>query len=176
MADERVDSELIAVGKIGPAHGNRGDVFVEPWTDLPEVRFAAGEALLTDPVANGPLTVESWRLQGGKLLIHFLGVEDRDAVTALRGTRLMVSAGSKPPLEDPNDFYDSDLVGLLAVSVTGTDLGRVTEVVHLGTADYLLVSVSGVDRLVPFVAAIVPEVDLEGGTVLIDAPEGLFEL
>jgi 16S rRNA processing protein RimM len=176
MAGERDESELITVGRIGPAHGNRGDVFVEPWTDLPEVRFAAGSVLLADPAANGPLTVESWRLHGGKLLVHFAGVDDRDAVTALRATRLLVPAGSRPPLEDPNDFYDSDLVGLLAISVTGSQLGEVREVVHLGAADYLLVDVSGVERLVPFVVAIVPVVDIAGGKVLIDAPEGLFDL
>jgi 16S rRNA processing protein RimM len=176
MVSARDESELIAVGRIGPAHGNRGDVFVEPWTDLPEIRFAAGSVLNTDPAAAGPLTVESWRLQGGKLLIHFVGVDDRDAVTALRSVQLVVPAGSRPRLEDPDDFYDSDLVGLLAVTLDGVDLGPVHEVVHVAGADYLLVNVNSAQRLIPFVKAIVPEVDVAGGRVLVAPPEGLFDL
>jgi 16S rRNA processing protein RimM len=176
QAGDPASSELIAVGRIGPAHGNRGDVFVEPWTDLPEVRFAPGAVLRTQPESVGPLSVETWRMHGGKLVLHFHGVDDRDAVIALRATLLMVPAGARPPLEDPDDFYDSDLVGLVAVTTQGAEVGRVQEVVHLGIADYLLVKVAGVDRLVPFVRAIVPEVDIAGGRVVIDPPEGLFEL
>jgi 16S rRNA processing protein RimM len=176
MTAERDQSELIAVGRVGPAHGNRGDVFVEPWTDLPEIRFAPGSVVATEPASAGPLTVESWRLQGGKLLVHFAGVEDRSAAEALRSTQLVVPAGSRPPLPDPDDFYDSDLVGLLAVTVDGAELGPVREVVHVANADYLLLSLDGVDRLVPFVKAIVPEIDLAGGRAVIDPPEGLFDL
>lgn len=176
MAGESDPTELITVGRVGPAHGNRGDVFVEPWTDLPEVRFAAGAVLGTEPASVGPLTVQSWRLQGGKLVLHFLGFDDRDAVAALRATRLVVAAGVRPSLTDPDDFYDSDLIGLQALTTSGRVLGAVAEVVHLAGADYLLIRVEGVDRLVPFVRAIVPQVDIAGGRVLIDPPEGLFEL
>ncbi len=176
MAGQRDAAELVTVGRIGPAHGNRGDVFVEPWTDQPEVRFAPGAVLQTDPDSVGPLTVESQRLHGGKLILHFRGVDDRDAVTELRATRLVVAAGDRPPLADPDDFYDTDLVGLKAQTSAGVELGEVREVVHVGPADYLLVHVGGIERLVPFVRAIVPEVDIAGGRVVIDPPEGLFDL
>jgi 16S rRNA processing protein RimM len=170
------DAEFVAVGRIGPARGVRGDVFVEPWTDAPHERFAVGEVLRTDPAAAGPLTVESSSSASGRLVIHFAGVADRPGAEALRGVQLVVPAGHRPPLDDPEEFYDTDLVGLAARTLDGTELGAVAEVVHAPGSSYLVVHVDGRERLIPFVAAIVPTVDLEAGTVLVDPPEGLFEL
>jgi 16S rRNA processing protein RimM len=174
MPDDR--GEFVAVGRIGPARGIRGDVFVEPWTDSPDERFAAGAVLHTDPGEAGPLTVESASLAGGKLVVRFAGRSDRAAVEALRGVQLLVPADSRPSLDDPDEFYDTDLVGLVVRTVDGADLGPVADVVHAGGASYLVLHIDGRDRLVPFVAAIVPTVDVAAGTVLIDPPEGLLEL
>jgi 16S rRNA processing protein RimM len=169
-------ADLVAVGRVGPARGIRGHVYVEPWTDDPDERFAAGTVLVTDPAGVGPLTVLESSTASGKLVVLFDGVPDRSAAEALRGTRLQVEAGSRPALDDPDEFYDSDLVGLAARTVGGEDLGAVKDVLHAGGADYLVVEVGGRERLIPFVAAIVPQVDLAAGTVLVDPPEGLFEL
>jgi 16S rRNA processing protein RimM len=165
--------ELIAVGKVGRARGVRGDVFVQPWTDAPEERFGPGRTVRT---ATGQLTVAASSQAGGKLVVHFEGVDDRAAAEALHGIQLFVPAAERPALEDPDDFYDTDLIGLAAHDPQGTALGPVTDIVHAGGADYLVVHVGGSDRLVPFVAAIVPTVDLARGTVTIDPPEGLFDL
>lgn len=167
------DGELVVVGRVGPPHGVRGEVLVRPFTDAPDERFAPGSALLT---GGSPLTVESVRWQGSRLIVHFAGVADREAAVALRGTDLQVPASSRPPLDDPDDFYDTDLVGLAASTVDGVPLGPVRDVVHSPAADYLVVEVGGRDRLVPFVAAVVPTVDVAGGRVVIDPPEGLLEL
>jgi 16S rRNA processing protein RimM len=168
--------DLVVVGRVGPARGVRGDVFVEPWTDAPDERFAPGSVVQTEPAGAGPLTVESSSSASGKLVVHFLGVDDRPAAEALRGTELVIPAADRPVLDDPDEFYDSDLVGLAAATVDGTDLGPVTDVVHAGGASYLVVRVGDRERLVPFVAAVVPTVDVGGGRVVIDAPEGLFDL
>jgi 16S rRNA processing protein RimM len=168
-----LSDELVAVGRVGKARGVRGDVFVEPWTDAPEDRFSPGTTL---QASTGPLTVASSSTASGKLVVHFEGVEDRTAAEAIRGQELLVAAGERPPLDDPDDFYDTDLIGLAAQTVDGAALGPVVDVVHAGTADYLVLDVDGQERLVPFVAAIVPTVDLAGGTVSIDPPDGLFEL
>ena len=170
------ESELIAIGRIGPAHGTRGDVFVEPWTDLPAERFAVGAVLVTEPASAGPVTVESFRLHNGRVVLHFAGFDDRYGVEALRGVQLVIAAADRPPLDDPEEFYDTDLVGLLARSADGVVFGPIREVLHIGPADYLMLDVDGVQRLVPFVASIVPVVDVAGGFVVIDPPEGLFEL
>jgi 16S rRNA processing protein RimM len=169
-------AELVAVGRIGPPRGIRGELFVQPWTDDPDTRFAAGAVLRTEPADAGPLTVESSSSAGGKLVVHFAGVTDRTAAEALRGVRLMVPAAERPPIEDPDEFYATDLIGLAARTVTGEQLGPVRDVLNAAGADYLVLEIDGRERLVPFVSAIVPTVDLPGRTVVIDPPEGLFDL
>ena len=109
-------------------------------------------------------------------MLHFDGVDSREAAEALRGTSLVMRASERPPLDDPDDFYDTDLIGLTARTVAGEVLGPVRDVLHSGASDYLVLDVAGVERLVPFVSAIVPAVDLAGGTVDVDPPEGLFDL
>jgi 16S rRNA processing protein RimM len=168
--------ELIVVGRIGPARGVRGEVFVEPWTDAPDERFATGAVLRTDPDTAGPLTVETSSSAGGKLVVHFAGVADRPSAEALRGTRLLIAAASRPSLADPDEFYDTDLIGLAARTVDGVELGPVRDIVHAAGASYLVLGADGRDRLVPFVRAIVPTVDLDAGRVVIDPPDGLLEL
>jgi len=168
--------EPIAVGRIGPPRGVKGETFVQPWTDVPAERFAPGAVLSTEPADVGPLTVETSSLAGGKLVVRFAGVTDRSEAEALRGVSLFIDAADRPPIDDPDEYYDTDLIGLAARTVGGEPLGPVTDVVHAGGASYLVVPVGGRDRLVPFVAAIVPTVDLAAGTVEIDPPEGLFEL
>ncbi len=170
-------AELIAVGRIGPAHGTRGDAFVEPWTDDPDERFAAGVVLTVDPPGSGSLTVESSRLHSGRFVVHFAGVDDRNAVEALRGTRLLLAAGDRPALDDPDEFYDTDLIGLTARSADGRGVrdrsARSCTSARPTTSNS---TSTGTARLVPFVSAIVPEVDVAGGFVVIAPPDGLFEL
>lgn len=176
MAGERAERELVAVGRVGRPRGVRGECFVEPWTDDPDERFAVGAVLTTDPTTVGPLTVAAASTAGGKLVVRFEGIDDRDAVMALRGVRLLIAAEDRPPLADPDEFYDTDLVGLQARTTSGEPVGPVVDVLHAGGADYLVVDMDGREVLVPFVAAIVPGVDVAGGVVEIDPPEGLLDL
>ncbi len=165
--------ELLVVGRIGPPHGVHGAVVVQPFTDAPDERFAPGSMLQT---SGAPLTVASSRWQGNRLVVEFAGIADREGADALRGTELQVQASSRPTLDDPNDFYVTDLIGLTASTVDGVPLGPVRDVVHAPAGDYLVVEVGGRQRLVPFVATIVPSVDLAGGHVVVDPPEGLLDL
>ena len=167
------EDELLVVGRIGPPHGVHGAVVVQPFTDAPDERFAPGSMLQT---SGDTLTVASSRWQGKRLIVEFAGIADRDAADALHGTELHVQASSRPALDDPNDFYDTELIGLAASTVDGVPLGLVRDVVHAPAGDYLVIEVIGRERLVPFVAAIVPSVDVAGGRVVVDPPEGLFDL
>jgi 16S rRNA processing protein RimM len=88
----------------------------------------------------------------------------------------VIPAGDRPPIDDPDEFYASDLVGLAARLPDGTPLGPVADVLVIAGADYLLLDVAGVEKLVPFVAAVVPTVDVDAGYVVVDPPEGLFEI
>lgn len=169
-------SETVAIGRVGPARGVKGAVFVQPWTDAPEDRFAAGSVVLTEPAERGPLTVESANFSGPKLVVQFVGIADRTAAEALRGTLLVIPGTARPELDDPDEFYTSDLIGLAARTVDGAELGPIRDVLDIAGAEYLVLTVEGTERLVPFVIAIVPTVDIAGGFVIIDPPEGLFEL
>jgi 16S rRNA processing protein RimM len=170
------DGDVVAIGRIGKPRGVRGDVFVAPWTDDPEERFAVGSVLRTSAPERGPLTVTAMTMASGKLVVHFDGHDSREAAEQLRGIEFVMDASERPPLEDPDDFYDTDLVGLTARTVSGAVLGPVREVLHAGASDYLVLDMDGIERLVPFVAAIVPTVDVAGGFVEVDPPDGLFDL
>ncbi|MFL6051301.1 MAG: ribosome maturation factor RimM [Actinoallomurus sp.] len=165
---------LLAVGRVGRAHGVRGEVSVETSTDDPGARFAPGSSLVTDPARLGPLTVESVRPHAGRLLVHFAGIDDRTAAETLRGILLLVDSAEIPPTDDPDEFHDQELIGLLAVTTDGTEVGEVVDVEHLGQ-DLLVIRRPEGDALVPFVRALVPEVDVPGRRIVLDPPPGLLE-
>lgn len=167
---------FVAVGRIGRPHGIKGDVTVEVMTDDPDVRFAPGEQLDTDPADKGPLTVTHRGRSGHITLLRFAGYEDRSAAEALRGVRLRVEIDELPELSDPDDFYDHELIGLTARHIDGRALGTVTDVLHAPASSVLTITgPDGSEELVPFVAAIVTEVDRESGMITIDPPDGMFD-
>jgi 16S rRNA processing protein RimM len=148
-------------------------VTVQVRTDSPQERFAAGAQLGAGD--SRTLTVEAVRPHAENLLVRFAGVTDRTAAVQLRGVLLTVEATELPGLDDPDEFYDHQLEGLVAVGLDGTQLGTVREVVHAPASDLLVVETDRGEVLVPFVRAIVPEVDLAGGRVVLDPPAGLFD-
>ena len=163
------------MGHVGRPHGIRGEVSVEVRTDDPEGRLAPGTTLRTDPVAAGPLTIETGRVHSGRLLLGFEGYPDRSAVERLRGVLLVADIDPDERPDDPEEFYDHQLAGLTVRTVDGEDVGSVREVLHLPGQDVLAVSrADGSEVLVPFVHAIVPDVDLAARRLLVDPPPGLL--
>ncbi len=166
----------LTVGRVARAHGIRGEVCVEVRTDDPAARLALGATLATDPESSGPLEIVASRWHSGRLLVHFSGVRDRTAAERLRGTRLLVDVAADERPEDPEEFYDHQLVGLRATTRTGAEVGVVVDVLHLPGQEVLALQRSdGSEVLVPFVAEIVPEVDLRAGRIVLNAPTGLLE-
>jgi 16S rRNA processing protein RimM len=166
----------LVVGRVGRAHGIRGDVTVDVRTDEPDARFVTGAVLQTDPPGAGPLTIDSARRHSGGLLVRFAGVADRSAAEALRGTVLMIDSSQVAPPEDPDEFHDSQLLGLRAEAPDGTELGRVTDVLHHAQDVLVITRQDGGEVLVPFVRRLVPRVEPAAGTLVIDPPPGLLEL
>ncbi|WP_042384875.1 ribosome maturation factor RimM [Streptacidiphilus melanogenes] len=166
----------LIVGRIGRAHGIKGDVTVEVRTDEPELRLGPGAVLMTDPGSAGPLTVASGKVHSGRLLLRFEGVTDRNGAEALRGTLLIAEIDPEDSPEDPDEYYDHQLVGLDVVLTDGTVVGQLTEVLHLPYQDLLtVVRPDGTEVLVPFVSEIVPEIDLEAQRAVITPPPGLID-
>lgn len=175
--DEPRETVRLVVGRIGKAHGLRGEVTIEVRTDDPDARFAPGAVLETDPSQRGPLTVAAGRVQGGRLVLRFDGVDDRTAAEGLRNTMLIVETDPDEQPDDPDEYYDHQLVGLRVVTVDGREVGTVAEMLHLPTQDLFVVKrPDDREALIPFVEEIVPEVDLRERTVLVDPPAGLLEL
>ncbi|GAB3501404.1 ribosome maturation factor RimM [Amycolatopsis cihanbeyliensis] len=171
----------VVVGRIAKAHGVRGELTVEVRTDSPELRFAP-DSVLTARSRGGEsrqLTVTAARQQtGGRLLVRFAEVPGRERADALRGLLLFADTAELPPIEDPDEFYDHQLEGLRVELTDGSTVGTVREVVHSPAGELLAVERDGKDgavTLVPFVRAIVPEVDPVAGRVVLDPPEGLLE-
>ncbi|WP_240641063.1 ribosome maturation factor RimM [Nocardioides ferulae] len=169
----------VVVGRIGKPHGIRGEVTLDVRTDEPERRFATGAVLRAVPPPGSAstlrsLTVTATRWHQTVLLVTFAELPDRNAAEAARGIVLHAEVPADATPEDPDEYYDHQLVGLAAYDVDGTALGEVTAVVHGGAQDLLSVRTpDGRDALVPFVKALVPEVDLAARRVVVADRPGL---
>jgi 16S rRNA processing protein RimM len=172
------DSVEVVVGRIGKPHGLRGEVTVEVRTDEPERRFVAGTTLAAEPPrgsASGltSLAIDSLRWHGTTLLVKFAELPDRTAAEGARGTLLLAHLDASESPADPDEFYDHQLVGLRVEDLDGAVIGEVTGLVH-GAQDLLEIrATDGRPTLVPFVAALVPEVDLAAGRVVVADRPGL---
>ena len=164
----------LVVGQVGRAHGIRGEVSIALRTDEPDSRFFPGARLRADRGPHGLLTVAGARPHRDRLLVRFAEVTDRTAAEGLRGALLSVN-GSSVEQSDPDEFHDHQLIGLVVRTTSGQTVGTVTAVQHLPLQDLLVVAAAEDERLVPFVAALVPEVDLVAGTLTIDAVPGLLD-
>jgi 16S rRNA processing protein RimM len=167
----------LVVARIGKAHGIRGEVTIELRTDKPERRFVPGAQFAV--LGGGPglpamLTLEAVRDHNGVLLLGFDGVVDRNSAEGLRGVLLEMDVPDES--DEPDAWYDHELVGLQAVAPDGTPLGTVLSIEHRPAQDLItLKRPDGARRLVPFVSAIVPQVDVAHGRMVIDAPPGLLD-
>jgi 16S rRNA processing protein RimM len=179
-----MSSTEVVVGRVGRAHGIRGEVSVELRTDEPDRRFSAGVVLRTQAPQGGEphgpgrpvaLTVRGTRWHQSRLLVTFEEARDRNDAEALRGLLLAVEVDPSESPEDPEEFYDHQLMGLAVVTRGGEPVGEVAEIVHGPAQDLLSVRAEdGREILVPFVAQLVPEVDLPARRVVVEDIPGLL--
>ena len=159
--------DRVCVGVIAGPHGLRGLLRVRPFTDVPEdvaaygpVESEDGTRVLTLDVAN--------RLGKGLVLVRVDGVTDRTAAEALKGLRLYV-ARARLPTPDEDEFYHADLIGLVAATAEGTEIGRIRTVHAYGAGDSLeIAEPDGGVATIPFTRAAVPQIDLAAGRVIVD--------
>ncbi len=169
----------LRVGRLVKAHGLKGALKLELYTDDPAGRFAPGASFtLQVPESSAwhgkTLTVREFRWMNTHPVAFFEGVDDRDAAEGLVKAILWIDAdASAQPTED-DAWYDHQLVGLDVVR-EGSVVGTIVRVEHLPAQDLLIVKAGENEIMVPFVAAIVPEVDVPAGRVTVTPPPGLFE-
>ena len=164
--------ELI-VGTLGRARGLAGDLFVDVSTDSPSVRFRPGAELWLDGTRR--VTVERFREESGRGLIRFEGLDTRTAAEGLTGATLTVRADPAETPAEPDTYFDHQLLGLMVVTTAGEHAGTIVGVDHAGFQDRLVVATPAGERLVPFVTALVPRVELAAGRVVVEAIPGLLE-
>jgi 16S rRNA processing protein RimM len=153
----------------------QGWVGVETYTEAAGDLVAYGE--FADEAGTATFAIDEARMGPKGLLVRFAGVSDRNAAEALKGTRLCVPRASLPKIREKESYYHADLIGLAAARTDGAVLGRVVAVQNFGAGDLLEIAQPGNPNtlLVPFTQAIVPEVDVKAGRVVIDPPPGLLD-
>jgi 16S rRNA processing protein RimM len=170
--------QQLRVGRLTKAHGLKGAIKLELYTDDPDRRFTPGAEFSLQVPESSPwhgkhLTIRELRWYNGHPVGFFEGVDDRTAAESLVKAILWVDQPADEEVE-PDAWYDHQLVGL-AVLRDGEKVGEVVHVDHLPAQDLLVVKSGGREVMVPFVSAIVPEVDVAAGTLTVTPPAGLFE-
>jgi 16S rRNA processing protein RimM len=169
------DEGRVSVGYVRRAHGLRGEVLVRVLTDNPG-RFVSGATFYTDDDPPVHLVVSTVRQHTDGLIVAFEEIPGREQAEQLQGSTLTIGASERREL-GPDEYWPEDLAGLAAIDPSGNHLGSISGVVFGDAQDRLVVETPGgalVD--VPFVEAIVRDVHPSLGHVVIDPPEGLFEL
>ncbi|PFG19307.1 ribosome maturation factor RimM [Serinibacter salmoneus] len=169
MSRQSIPEGQVILARLGAANGLRGEVKLEIRTDTPE-RLAVGQRVGTDDPALGDLSVSSRRRSGSAELIGFAEVSDRTAAERLRGVHLIGEA-----LAEDDAWYPADLVGLQVRHPSGRVLGEVLGLREMPAHHLLEIrEPSGARTSVPFVTAIVPEVRVSEGYLVVDPPGGLL--
>ena len=174
------EQEYRLVGVLSKPHGIRGGFHVQLSSDFPE--WVAQRKILYAEIDGSmvPWTVIDANFSGKRLVFRVDALSDRSAVEASRGTALHVPESEARELvsEDPNYFYNSDLIGLRLVdSKSGEDYGRVDQVIEMPGQNLLeITQADGNSFLFPFTAGLVEEVLLDKGEIQVRMPAGLIEI
>jgi 16S rRNA processing protein RimM len=178
-AAPRPGTTQLRVGRLTKAHGLKGALKVELYTDEPERRFVPGARFDLQVPTSSPwhgkvLELTELRWYNGHAVAFFVDVPDRTAAESLVKAILWVDQDVTELPEESDAWYDHQLVGLRALR-DGVDVGMVARVDHLPAQDLLAIKTADREVLVPFVAGFVPTVDLAAGAVTLTPPPGLFE-
>ena len=171
--------DQVRVGRLTKAHGLKGALKIELYTDDPDRRFTPGATFDLQVPTSSPwhgktLELVELRWYNGNPVGFFVGVTDRDAAESLAKAILWVDHDPALLPDEPDAWYDYQLVGLRALR-DGAEVGTVARVDHLPAQDLLAIATAFGEVLVFFVVAIVPSVDIAAGTVTLTPPPGLFE-
>ena len=163
------------IAHIDSTHGLRGEVSAVILTDFPE-RFAE-----LDEVRVGtsndvePRRLQGWRLHRRKVLLKIEGCDGIEAAQSLIGCDVWIDAAAAIELPE-GSYYHQDLIGLEVRDLVGRKIGQVEDILLTGGTDVLRVDSGGEEVLIPAARSICVEVNVEGGFLIVDPPEGLLEV
>jgi 16S rRNA processing protein RimM len=169
----------LRVGRLLKAHGLKGAIKLELYTDSPNERFKPGTVLELQVPEESPwhgktVTVTELRWYNTMPVLFLEGITDRTQAESLIRAILLVEADLAATPEEPEAWYDQQLVGL-KVERDGQVIGEISRVDHLPAQDLLAITSGAKEVLLPFVKAFVPEVNVEESKIVITPPGGLFE-
>lgn len=168
--------DLLLVGRVARAHGNRGQVIVNPDTDFADERFKPGHVLLVGPAERAERReIRDVRFQQGRPIISLSGVETMNDAEALAGAELWIPAAAIAPLPE-GTYYRHDLVGCEVVDTTGATVGTVRVVEGTLDRSYLVVNGEGGDVMIPMVAEFCVTVDVASRRITVTLPDGLLDV
>lgn len=178
-AGKQAQPDRLRVGRLTKPHGLKGAIKLELFTDSPEIRFRPGAKFSLQVPEESPwfgrtITIRELKWFNDQPVGFFEEIPDRTAAESIVKAILWIDQAEAESVVEPDAWYGHQLVGL-DVRRDGVSVGTLAEVQHLPAQDILLVKTSSGEVMVPFVAAIVPEVNIEGGYVTITPPFGLFE-
>jgi 16S rRNA processing protein RimM len=169
-------TDLLLVGRVARAHGNRGQVIVNAETDFPDDRFKAGNAVLVGPAERAERReIRDVRFHRGRPILTLSGVESMNEAEALAGAELWVPAAALAPLP-AGTFYRHDLIGCEVADAAGAALGTVSGVEGTLDRSYLVVKAEAGEVMIPMVAEFCVNVDLAARRITVSPPDGLFEI
>lgn len=165
--------DRVCVGAIAGAYGVRGDVRLKSFCAEPQAIADYGPLQTEDGAREFTVTLGPSIKNG--FAAKLSGVANKNAADRLKGTRLYAARDRLPPPDD-EEYYHADLVNLTVFDTGGTELGRIKAVLNHGAGDILEIALKGQNgtALLPFTLAAVPTVDLAGGRVVADPPDGVF--
>ena len=170
---DSVEPRFLTIGRVRKPHGVRGDVRVEPLTDLPE-RFTWLETVWVGDKDPQPVAVESARLHGGLVLLKLTGYDGREEAKALNGQWLQVPESEAIPLAE-GEYFLYQLEGLAVYTDEGEHLGELTQVMETGANNVFVVKrVGAKDVLLPDTDEVVREIDFENGRMIVHLLPGLL--
>ncbi len=169
-------SELLLVGTVARAHGNKGQVIVNPQTDFARDRFAIGNEVVVEQHGRSTTRrITAVRFHDGRPIVALAGIETMNDAEALAGAELKMASGALGPLPD-NTFYRHDLVGCEVIDTAGRAIGRVTAVEGPLERSLLIVEGERGEVMVPIADGIVVAVDTIAKRIVVAPPEGLIGL
>jgi 16S rRNA processing protein RimM len=168
------EPDFVVIGLLRRAHGVKGEIFVQPVTDMPERFDRLDRVLLRQNGGIREIGIEAVNAKGRSLFLKFKGVDDRAGAQALTGSELGVRMADVWPVPE-DTYYVFDLVGCRVVGSTGGEIGVVREVLKMPANDVFVVDSGSKEFLIPAVKSIVKGVDLERRVVTIEEMEGLLD-
>ena len=174
MGEPAGDRDLLLIGRIARAHGNKGQVIVNLDTDFPGERFVVGARVLVGP-AEKPSAITSARFHQGRPVIGLEGIDTIAEAEALAGVELRVLASELPALPE-GTYYRHDLVGCEVQDTEGRLIGAVIAVEGPLEASRLVVDAPHGEVLIPLVSEMCVEIAPADKRIRVKVPEGLIEL